>query len=478
LVRGFAFDPVSRLASLTQDVGGTAQDLTVNAILYNAASQIVGLTRSNDLYAWKGHYNANRGYTANGLNQLTNVGVTTFGYDGRGNLTSSGANGYTYSAENLLKAGPGGATLDYDPAMRLYQTNKTAITRFGYDGSRLIAEYDGTNAVLRRYVHGPGSDEPLLWYEGAGTADRRWLHSDERGSVITVSNGSGTVTAINAYDEYGLPAATNAGRFQYTGQTWLPELGMYYYKARMYSTTLGRFLQTDPIGYADGLNWYNYVGSDPVNASDPSGLQVLDEITITAHWQNGPPLYSFEDLFRDEEIDRTIELNNYNREPTKQNTRATCKADGGAWDPSGNGGKGGCIAPIVVTGRRTTLPNVLPSTLWSHFLGGSGDTVCLTTLQFNTLASTGKRVGNLKPRAGGGYSQQTSYYGGTYANSFGTATVYLDDNYDPAGFHDYYNFDAHGRNSASAQVKTGIGALGYLAGGKDFSIDYNNGICR
>ncbi len=47
---------------------------------------------------------------------------------------------------------------------------------------------------------------------------------------------------------------------------------MCYYKARIYSPTLGRFLQTDPIGYADGLNWYNYVGSDPVNATDPSGL--------------------------------------------------------------------------------------------------------------------------------------------------------------------------------------------------------------
>jgi RHS repeat-associated protein len=60
--------------------------------------------------------------------------------------------------------------------------------------------------------------------------------------------------------------------WRYTGQRLNEWTGLYHYKARAYSPTYGRFLQPDPIGYKDGPNIYEYVGDDPFDRSDPTGL--------------------------------------------------------------------------------------------------------------------------------------------------------------------------------------------------------------
>jgi RHS repeat-associated protein len=284
VVTSYTYDAVSRLQTLGHNLPAAPASNETLTFGYNPASQILSRTTTNASYAWAGLFNLNRGYTVNGLNQYAAAGGSTLTYDGRGNLTFDGATTYSYDIDNRLVGTLAGAVLAYDATGRLYQTTSSggSVTRFAYDGADLIGEYSSTNALLRRYVFGPNTDEPLVWYEGSGTTDRRWLISDNQGSIVAVTNASGGGTATNTYDEYGIPGSGNTGRFQYTGQAWIPEVGIYHYKARAYSPVLGRFLQTDPIGYRDDMDLYAYVGDDPTDKGDPTGLMGPDCSVICA----------------------------------------------------------------------------------------------------------------------------------------------------------------------------------------------------
>jgi RHS repeat-associated protein len=140
-------------------------------------------------------------------------------------------------------------------------------------------------------------DNPVAMVNVSGSSETwYYYYADALGSVRLITNASGAVKESYTYDPYGQPrvmhgtsgagadgnwltedAATSTSsmygnRFMFTGREWDSTTGLYYYRFRDYSPTLGRFLQPDPIGYYDSMNLYQYCGNNPINWMDPLGL--------------------------------------------------------------------------------------------------------------------------------------------------------------------------------------------------------------
>ena len=220
-------------------------------------------------------------YTANGMNQYTTVvedGVSNSpSYDLNGNLlTPPSGHSYVFDAENRLVTATTAShalTFEYDAfGMRKRKTVDGVGTEYVLDGNQVVAEYDDSGSLQRKYVYA-GLDNPIRMLRGATAY---FYHQDASGSVAALSNASGALAESYAYSPYGrvsAPSGPGIGNpYLYAGREFDTETGLYYNRARFYDPVLGRFLHPDPIGLVDSLNLYAYVGGNPVNFVDPLGL--------------------------------------------------------------------------------------------------------------------------------------------------------------------------------------------------------------
>src|SRR5206468_4261801 len=129
---------------------------------------------------------------------------------------------------------------------------------YGLTIDQLIARYDGTN-----------------W---------QWYLTDKLGSVRQIMDTAGNVLDQIDYDSFGKvvneTTPANGDRFKFTAREWDSEIAQYYYRARFYQPTVGRFLSEDPVGARADSNFYRYVHNRPHQATDPTGLQNLEKIAI------------------------------------------------------------------------------------------------------------------------------------------------------------------------------------------------------
>ena len=117
-----------------------------------------------------------------------------------------------------------------------------------------------------------------------------YYHFDGLGSVVDLSNSNGDSCQSYEYSAYGQVAASDpnflTNPYMFTGRRFDIETGLYYYRARYYNPHIGRFMQTDPVGYADGINWYLYCGNNPLGMVDPSGRAAKRRSsTIPSDWE-------------------------------------------------------------------------------------------------------------------------------------------------------------------------------------------------
>jgi RHS repeat-associated protein len=200
-------------------------------------------------------------------NELTQWNGATISYDANGNILNDGTATYSWNARNQL-TGRGGISFQYDGYGR--RTKNPAGNNLLYDGFNITQELSGTTPVANRIVG--GLDEFFTRADSGGSSSPV---SDALGSILALVDSAGHLATQYSYDPFGgttSSGSASSNNSQYSGRE-NDGNGLYYYRARYYSPTFGRFISEDPLEFwGGGPNFYAYVGGDPIGRNDPFGL--------------------------------------------------------------------------------------------------------------------------------------------------------------------------------------------------------------
>lgn len=268
ITRNFSYDTLDRLVTTSYSSSSQPNENYVYDSVGNRASS---------------HLSASYSYQS--FNRLSNTNSANYSYDANGNLISkseaAGTTFYSWDFENRLKQVtlPNGNTVayKYDALGRRIQRVPGAgvSTNFIYDGQDVIKDINSDGSTVD-YLNGPGIDNKLRLIDSRLSTGPLYFLQDHLGSTSKLTNSAGAVVEQSSSDSFGKTANSSLTRYSYTGRERDPDTGLMYYRARWYDPQTGRFISEDPIGLAGGINQYAYVGNNPQNATDPSGLYEID----------------------------------------------------------------------------------------------------------------------------------------------------------------------------------------------------------
>jgi RHS repeat-associated protein len=222
-------------------------------------------------------------------NRLTSANGTTYTYDDDGNLTHRVRTGldqtlYWDSLGRLYSVVTNGTTTNfgYDAeGRRVWKVNPATgdTIRYLYQGDQLYMQLDNNGVPTINYRYAPGEDIPheIATAGGYFYVARDKVSGSVTGLVREGALGAAAIVARYGYDAFGnlLPDESFdqiGNNVRHAGRLFDPETGLYYNRARYYDPEVGRFISEDPIGLSGGPNQYVYAGNDPINHTDPSGL--------------------------------------------------------------------------------------------------------------------------------------------------------------------------------------------------------------